>query len=389
MLTVIVTIAIFMLLISVHEFGHFVMAKLMDIKVEEFSIGMGPGIFKKQGQETLYSLRLVPIGGYCRFAEEDGKNPDALSKQKRYKRFLVLISGALLNIVLGYLIFVLMTAVMPKADGELNTISVPVVDSVVENSYASQAGLMSGDKIIKINGHKINFYQDVTLYTSDFDENTDCELTVKRGNEEINISFKPSVSETTYNYEEDFVEVETSINGNVTSQKYDYSVVASEEEIAELKGTSETQKRLIIGFVPQQEVVGFSNMFTHSFYYTVFVVKLVFKSLGDILTGTVGFDAVSGPVAIAGEVNNAVNTGVFSFVNVLYLAAIITINLGIFNLLPVPALDGGRLVFLIIEAIRRKPISVQKEEAIHTIGLVVLLILGVVIAFSDVFKLIR
>ena len=389
MLTVIVTIAIFMLLISVHEFGHFVMAKLMGIKVEEFSIGMGPGIFKKQGQETLYSLRLVPIGGYCRFAEEDGKNPDALSKQKRYKRFFVLISGAFLNIVLGYLIFVLMTAVMPKADGELNTISVPVVDSVVENSYASQAGLMSGDKIIKINGHKINFYQDVTLYTADFDENTDCELIVKRGDEEVSISFKPSVSETTYNYEEDFVEVETSINGNLTSQKYDYSVVASEEEIEELKGTSETQKRLIIGFVPQQEVVGFNNIFTHSFHYTVFVVKLVFKSLGDILTGTVGFDAVSGPVAIAGEVNNAVNTGVFSFVNVLYLAAIITINLGIFNLLPVPALDGGRLVFLIIEAIRRKPISVQKEEAIHTIGLVVLLILGVVIAFSYVFKLIR
>ena len=107
------------------------------------------------------------------------------------------------------------------------------------------------------------------------------------------------------------------------------------------------------------------------------------------MTGAVGFDAVSGPVAIAGEVNNAVNTGAFSFVNILYLAAIISINLGIFNLLPIPALDGGRLVFLLIEFLRRKPISVQKEEAIHTIGLVVLLGLGVVIAFSDVFKLIR
>lgn len=389
MLTVVITIAIFMLLISVHEFGHFIMAKFMGIKVEEFSIGMGPGIFKKRGQETLYSLRLIPIGGYCRFADEDGNNPDALSKQKKYKRFLVLISGALLNIVLGYLIFVLMTAVMPKADGETNTISVPVVDSVIENSYIAEAGLMPGDRITEIDGHKIRFYQDISLYTSDFNENTLSEITVKRGDEVLSFSFKPSVSETTYNYQEDYVEVETLINGNLTSQKYDYSVVTTEEEIESLIGTSQTQKRLIIGFVPKREVVGFDNIFTYSFHYTGFVVRLVFKSLGDILTGAVGFEAVSGPVAIVGEVNNAVNTGVFSFVNVLYLAAIITINLGIFNLLPIPALDGGRLVFLLIELLRGKPISVQKEEAIHTIGLVILLILGVFIAFSDVFKLIR
>lgn len=130
MVTVIITIVMFLVLISIHEFGHFIMAKLTGIKVEEFSIGMGPGIFKKQGHKTLYSVRLIPIGGYCKF-DDDTNSPDAFNNQKLYKRFLVLVAGAFLNIVLGYLLFVLMTAIAPHPDGEQNTISVPVVESVV------------------------------------------------------------------------------------------------------------------------------------------------------------------------------------------------------------------------------------------------------------------
>ncbi len=388
MLTVIITIVMFLVLISVHEFGHFIMAKLTGIKVMEFSIGMGPGIFKKQGHETLYSVRLIPIGGYCSFAE-DNDDADSFNNQKLYKRFLVLISGALLNVVLGYLLFVLMTAMMPHADGEPNTISVPVVDSVVENSYIAEAGLMPGDKILKIDENKIRFYEDIALYTSTFTEDTLAEVTVKRGDEKLTFSFKPSVSETTYNYKEDFIEVITSVNGNEISQKYDYSAVLDSEQIAQVAGKSETQKRLIIGFVPQREVVGLNNIFTYSFHYTGYVVRMVYKAFWDMITGRVGLESVSGPVAIAGVVNQAVNAGSYGFVNLLYLAAIITINLGIFNLLPLPALDGGRLVFLIIEFLRRKPVSQEREGLIHTAGLVLLLILSVFIAFSDIFKLIR
>ncbi len=386
MVTVIVTIAIFMLLISVHEFGHFIMAKLMGIKVEEFSIGMGPAIIKKQGHKTLYSLRLVPVGGYCRFADEDGENPEALSKQKRYKRFFVLVSGAVMNIILGYVLFIVMTVSMPHDSGTQNKISLPVVGSVIENSYIEKAGIKEGDRITAINGHRINFYQDIALYTSEFKENTVSNIRIKRGNEKLEFDVMPTVSETTYIYNEDFVEVKTNINGQEKTENYEYSENA---DINELVGTTDTQKKLIIGFVPKQEEVGLGNIFSYSYNYTVFVVKLVFKSIGDIVGGKVSLDAVSGPVAIAGEVNTAVNTGAFSFVNVLYLAAIITINLGIFNLLPIPALDGGRLVFLIIECLRRKAIPAQKEEAIHSVGLILLLILGVVIAFSDVSKLLR
>lgn len=386
MVTVIVTIAIFMLLISVHEFGHFIMAKLMGIKVEEFSIGMGPAIIKKQGHKTLYSLRLIPVGGYCRFADEDGENPEALSKQKRYKRFFVLVSGAVMNIILGYVLFIVMTLSMPHDSGTQNKISLPVVGSVIENSYIEKAGIKEGDRITAINGHKINFYQDIALYTSEFKENTVSNISIKRGNEKLEFDVMPTVSETTYIYNEDFVEVKTNINGQEKTENYEYSEGA---DINELVGTTDTQKKLIIGFVPKLEEVGLGNIFSYSYNYTVFVVKLVFKSIGDIVGGKVSLDAVSGPVAIAGEVNTAVNTGAFSFVNVLYLAAIITINLGIFNLLPIPALDGGRLVFLIIECVRRKAIPAQKEEAIHSVGLILLLILGVVIAFSDVSKLLR
>ena len=388
MLTIIITIVMFLVLISVHEFGHFIMAKLTGIKVLEFSIGMGPAIFKIQGRKTLYSVRLIPFGGYCRFVD-DVNDEEALNNQKKYKRFLVLISGAFLNIVLGYLLFVLMTASMPHSDGEANKISVPVVDKVVENSYIAEAGLMPGDEILEINGNKIGFYQDVALYTADFTEDTLANVKVKRGEEELVLSFKPTVSETTYNYKEDYVEVVTSINGHTSSQKYDYAVVANEEEIAQMVGKSETQKRLIIGFNPKSEVVGLNNIFPYSYHYTVYVVKMVYKYLLDIISGTVGIESVSGPVGIVGVVNDAVKTGSYGFVNVLFLAAVITINLGIFNLLPLPALDGGRLLFLLIEAIIGKKISNEREELIHTIGLVLLMLLGIVIAFSDVFKLIK
>ena len=389
MLTVIITVVMFLALITVHEFGHFIMAKLTGIKVEEFAVGMGPCILKKWGHKTLYSLRLIPIGGYCRFADEDGKNPDALSKQKKYKRFLVLISGALLNVVLGYILFVVLTLSMPVGEGEVNKISVPVVDSVVENSYVSDSGLMAGDRILEIDGHKIRFYQDISLYTSNFNENTVSDMIVKRNNEKVNILFKPTVSESTYNYKEDYIEVVTSVNGVETIQNHEYSTNVDPSQIKEMAGKTETEKRLIIGFVPKTEPVGLNNIFSYSFHYTGYVVRMVYKSIWDLLTGAVGFEAVSGPVGIASVVNEAVNTGSYGFVNILFLAAVITINLGIFNLLPLPALDGGRLVFLIIEFLRGKPVSVEREETIHTIGLILLMILGIFIAFSDVFKLIR
>ena len=390
MITIIVTVIIFLVLIALHEFGHFIMAKLSGVFVHEFSIGMGPAIFKKQGKETLYTIRLLPIGGYCKLEGEDEEsdNKRAFCNQKLYKRILVVISGALFNIILGFLLFILITAVMPRATGEKNMIVTPVIESVVKNSYLEKAGVMPGDEIVKINSHKIHFYEDIALYTNEFKENEPIEIVVKRDNKKYSYTILPTVNEIIYNYKPEHVEVITKINEEQSVEILEYNK-DFQEEINKLIGKTQNEKRLILGFRPKSEAAGFFNTIKYAYHMTGYVVRMVYKAFWDMLTLKTGLEQLSGPVGIVGAVNDAVNTGAYSLVNVLFLMAVITINLGVFNLLPIPALDGARLVFLIIELITRKKISAQKEGMIHTIGLILLLLLGVFIAYSDVMKLIR
>ena len=390
MMTAIVTIIIFLVLISLHEFGHFVMSKLSGVRVIEFSIGMGPAIFKKQGAETLYSLRIFPVGGYCKLEGEDEKtdDPKAFCNQKLYKRFLVVCAGAILNVILGFVLFVVITLAEPHPEGVQNRINLPVVDTVIENSYLAQSGIQSGDRIVEINGHKIYFYNDISLYTDKFDENSQARITVKRDKKKYTYDVMPSISETTYRYGENSVEVTTSINGIKETNIYEYTE-QNIEEAKKVVGQTANEKRLIIGFTPKSEPVGINNIFTYAFHYTGFIVRMVYRAFWDMLTGAVGFDQVSGPVGIVSAVNTAVNTGSYKWINILYLTAILTINLGVFNLLPLPALDGGRLFFMLIELVRRKPVPAEKEGMVHAIGLILLLCLTVVISFNDIIKLIK
>ena len=390
MMTAIVTIIIFLVLISLHEFGHFVMSKLSGVRVIEFSIGMGPAILKKQGAETLYSLRIFPVGGYCKLEGEDEKtdDPKAFCNQKLYKRFLVVCAGAILNVILGFVLFVVITLAEPHPEGVQNRINLPVVDTVIENSYLAQSGIQSGDRIVEINGHKIYFYNDISLYTDKFDENSQARITVKRDKKKYTYDVMPSISETTYRYGENSVEVTTSINGIKETNIYEYTE-QNIEEAKKVVGQTANEKKLIIGFTPKSEPVGINNIFTYAFHYTGFIVRMVYRAFWDMLTGAVGFDQVSGPVGIVSAVNTAVNTGSYKWINILYLTAILTINLGVFNLLPLPALDGGRLFFMLIELVRRKPVPAEKEGMVHAIGLILLLCLTVVISFSDIIKLIK
>lgn len=390
MMTAIVTIIIFLVLISLHEFGHFIMSKLSGVRVIEFSIGMGPAIFKKQGAETLYSLRIFPVGGYCKLEGEDEEtdDPKAFCNQKLYKRFLVVAAGAILNVILGFVLFVVITAVEPHPEGTPNTINLPVIDTVLENSYLAETGIQSGDRIVEINGHKIYFYNDIGLYTDKFSENTQARITVKRDGKKYTYDVMPSVSETVYRYGESSVEVTTSINGIKETNVYEYDE-RNIEEAKKVVGQTANEKRLIIGFTPKSEAVGLNNIFVYAFHYTGFVVRMVYRAFWDMLTGAAGFDQVSGPVGIVTAVNTAVNTGAYRLVNILYLTALLTINLGVFNLLPLPALDGGRLFFMLIELVRRKPVPPEKEGMVHAIGLILLLCLTVVISFNDIIKLIK
>lgn len=372
----------FLVMVSLHEFGHFSVAKLLGFKVLEYAIGFGPTIFKRQKGETQYSIRAIPLGGYCKFEGdgEDSDDPRAFCNQKAWKRILVIIAGGFSNVLLG---FVIMLVVV----GATSPMLTNTIDSIVENSYLEQVGVMPGDKLVKINGKHVSFYDDITLYRSEFKADEDAQITVERDGKKIDFTIRPSEQVITVKYLDDHIEYTSAVNGAATTETIPYSDENPKND--ELVGQTETSTGYIIGFSPASEDVTFFNIWGQAWNETKFVVKLVYQSLWGLVTGKVGIDAMSGPVGIVSEVNNAVNSGSRSWLYVLNLVALLTINLGIFNLLPIPALDGGRLVFLIVELIRRKPVPPEKEGAVHVIGFMLLFALILFISFNDIMRLIR
>lgn len=378
LLTALVTVVIFMVLITLHEFGHFIMAKSVGVNVLEFSVGMGPAIWKKQGEKTLYSLRAFPIGGYCKLDGEDGEsdNPAAFCNQSLVKRFLVVAAGAVLNLLLGFLLFAMIVGI--SGPYRSNT-----VGNVVERSYLAQSGVQPGDKIVGLNGHKISSYNDLSLYGDELSSGAEIELTVKRGGEKLKISVLPSLDETKIVYGETSAEYTDTINGVSKTQIIEY------EKIPEsYVGKTAESSRYIIGFEPLSVEVTAFNIVPEAWHYTEFVAKSIYHALWDMISGQSGIDNVSGPVGVASVVNEAVHSGKDSAVNVLFIVAMLTVNLGIFNLLPLPALDGGRLFFMLVELVRRKPIPPEREGMVHAIGLLLLLLFAVIVCFNDIIKLI-
>ncbi len=334
-MTILIAIIVFGIMIGVHEAGHLIAAKLSNVYVHEFAIGMGPKIFSYQGKETKYSLRLLPIGGYCSIEGEDGnsENPRAFCNARKINRFFILVSGALMNLFLGFIVLILFY--IPQKQ-----ITVPVVQSVIENTYASEIGLKEGDKIVKMDNSPINIYPDLKFF---FFENKDepFDLTIERYGKEI-------VFENFIPYEKDGsyfmgVNVHTAKNSLFQTIK-------------------------------------------NSFYMEFFMGKLVLYSLKELIIGDVSVKEASGPVGIVKEIGTAAKS---SFVDLLYIVALITINLGLFNLLPIPALDGGRILFLILSILLKRKIPKKIEAAFHATGMILLLLLMLFITFNDVIKLIN
>ena len=383
MVTAIVTIIMFLVMVSLHEFGHFITARLMNFRILEYAIGFGPAIWKSKKSEIQYSLRIIPFGGYCKFEGEDEKSDDprAFSNQAVWKRIIVVAAGGIFNVILGFVLFLLIVL-------QTSPMVTNKVESVVAESYVAESGLMPGDEIIRINGKKVNFYNDITLYAQDFTENTECTVVVKRDGEKKELEFRPTKSKVVYSYKEDGINVSEFINGKEAENTfYKYSDEVKKDEA--LVGKDETVERLIIGFVPHQEDVTVFNVWGEAWNQTRFVVKLVYNSLWQMVTGKLGVDQMSGPVGIVKEVNTAVNSGSTSWLYVLNLTALLTINLGVFNLLPIPALDGGRLFFMLIELITRKKIPPEREGLVHGIGFMLLIALVIFISFNDIAKLIQ
>lgn len=382
--TAIVTIIMFLVMVSLHEFGHFIVAKLLNFKILEYSIGFGPKLFSRRpgkNGETAYSLRAIPLGGYCKFDGEDesSEDPRAFGNQAVWKRILVVAAGGVFNVILGFVIFLVM---LPSLSPMLTN----RVESVVPHSYIEDSGIMPGDEIIALNGKSVDFYSDITLYREDMSPNEENTVTIKRGKEKIDVPVMLTEQKTSIAYFEDHIEYTSEINGFPEVQRIEYSddMPRNDEKI----GTEESSAQYIIGFSPASEEITAGNIWGYAWSETKFVVKLVYKSLWDLVTGKVGMEQMSGPVGIVNEVNNAVHQENDSWLYVLNLTALLTINLGVFNLLPLPALDGGRLLFMLIELVRRKPIPPEKEGMVHAIGMLLLFALIIFISFQDIMKLI-
>ena len=342
---ILMAILFFGVIIGLHELGHFLSAKLFGVKVNEFSLGMGPAIFKKQKGETKYALRLLPIGGYVSMEGEDDASDDerAFCNKKWWKKFIIVVAGAVMNLVLGFIFVIILTSM----DTLIGTTQ---IHSFYENATSAQYGLEAGDTIKEINGTNIYSSRDIS-YALQRDEDGIYDFTVERNGSKVEI---PDVH----------FETKPGENGHNTIV-FDFVIVGIEKTPL--------------------------NVLSTAVLDTVSTARLVWLTLFDLVTGHYGLNDISGPVGtvsiIAETTSQAVATGA-GFDTVIYIMALISINIGVFNLLPIPALDGGRLFFIIIEAIRKKPIPAKYEGYIHAAGFALLLLLMVIITFNDIKNLI-
>ncbi len=333
-------ILFFGVIIALHEFGHFLTAKLFRIQVNEYSIGMGPAILKKKLGETLYAWRLFPIGGYVAMEgeDEDSENPRAFNNQKAWKRFIVVAAGATVNILLG----LLLVCVMLGADKEMPSRTVSDVSAAMQSE---ENGVRAGDVILRINNTKVVSARDL-YYDLYRDEDGVFEIVVKRDGEKLTLTDLP----VSYSAEEGYCD-------------------------------------FVVGY--QKTTV--LNLLPGAVRETASMTKLVWLSLIDMIRGKYGLNELSGPVGtieiVAETASDAVKGSNYSMI--IFILAFITVNIGIVNLLPLPALDGGRLLFILIEMIARKPVPKKFEAWVHAAGFVLLIGLMILITFNDIVNLIK
>lgn len=345
---VIVALIALMIMIVVHELGHYLAGKALGFKIDEFALGFGPAIFKRRSKKTgeLFTIRPFPIGGFCAFhgEDEDGvEDEGAFNKQKPWKRLIVLFSGALFN----FLSAIVIITIYFTAYGQI----LPVVNAAYDVNGSPNV-FREGDVVLAVDGKQVNIMttDDLTSVFKDVDDGT--EIKVLRDGESVKIT--------------------------VTKGSY---VITDDEYLSE--GESAEQTGLGIVFGPQSVKLGFWRSLGRSFGFAFFIVFKVLASLGALLTGKLGLETAGGTITVIKTIAEVSATGFGSF---LYVVAIISANLAVMNLLPIPALDGSRMVFTLIEMIFRKPVPRKIEAVIHAVGLILLLLLAV---FLDIFHLVN
>ena len=345
-MTLIIFILVLGTIIFVHELGHFIFAKLMGVYVYEFSLGMGPKLLHKKGKETEYCLRLIPIGGFCAMAgeeidEEDIKVPKKrrLQAKKPWQRFLIMFFGPGFNFIFAVLILFFVALFCGSTSYD------PLVYSVNKNYPAQVAGIEKGDRIIEINGKKVKTTDDATLYFTLNSKNKTIPIKVEKKNNKI---------------KEYKVKPKKETKDGTTSYKFGITI----------KGKKQ---------------YGFINSLKYTIVKTGSLFKQMWITVESLFTGGVSVKQLSGPVGIYSIVGEQSKAGIS---NILYLMAFLSINVGFLNLIPLPAFDGGHILFIIIEKIKGSPVSPKVENMIHTVGLFLLMLLMVYITFNDILRLI-
>ena len=352
---IILAILLLAILITVHEFGHYMAARAMKIEVREFSIGMGPKLFgwKSRKYETTFAVRGIPIGGYCAFYGEDdptGKSKDdprAIAKQNVWKRLFVILMGPMMNFVLA---FAVATVFYWVSGLSVATGADPYIAEVMAAGPANFAGMQAGDRVTEINGkNMMDGTMDTLLDTIQAWKEGDgpLQMTVERGDETLHMEMTPA-----------WDEAEKKMRIGVT-----------------IGGTYRTET----------QPVSFLDGFRYSWELCVNASGAILGALKDLVTTGEGLDQTAGPVGIVSLVSSEVKEGGFSAFT--QLLVLISINLGLMNLLPIPGLDGSRLVFGIVEVIRRKPVPPEKEAVVHLVGMVLLFGLTIFFTFKDIMRL--
>lgn len=329
MTTALAFILVFGLLVFIHEFGHFITAKLSGIIVHEFALGMGPKLLNWKGKETTYSLRLLPIGGYVRMEGEDeaSDNPGAFNAKSPWKRLAVIVAGPFMNFVLA---IVIITGLFMAQGFPVNKIG-----GLVEGDFPAQkAGLLVGDEIVEIDGQAIKSWNEVVDKITEASDDQ-LEISIKREGAILNVKLDATREEKT--------------------------------------------GRRIIGILPAIQRSFFLSL-KNAFLAVGFIIKLILGFLVSLLMGQGDLSQVSGPVGIYKAVGEASQAGGWKIFD---LTAMLSINLGLINLLPLPALDGGRILFILIELLRGKPVDAEKEGFVHLVGFVLLMSLMILLVFKD------
>ena len=331
-------VLLFLILIVIHEFGHFIAAKLLGVKVNEFAVGFGPRLFGFQGKETKYSFNLVPLGGYCAMEGEDEESGDsrAFCNKSAWRRFLIVVMGAVFNLVFGLILVAIILAPQPR-------FASTTIGEFEEKAISQQSGLKIDDKIIEIEGRKIFGIYDMNYAFTNVEDGT-LDMTVLRDGKKVELKD---------------VKFETEKEQGITYLKWDFKVYGIKKTVW--------------------------NYIKETFLTTISYCVIVWRSLLDMLAGKYGISAISGPVGVTVAIADAAKQ---SLLNLLPMMALITVNLGIFNLLPVPALDGGRLVFILFEMIFRKKVPEKYEAVVHTVGFIALIAFMVLVAAKDIWGLI-